>query len=74
MLGLVGSALRRDRGIGNHRKAALATEVVRATVKPRTTVPYQVDGDYLGQADRLEFTWEPESLRLIVPHPPEAES
>jgi diacylglycerol kinase family enzyme len=68
MLGLLGSALRGDRGIGTHRKAALATEVIRATVKPRTTVPYQVDGDYLGEADHLEFTWEPESLRLIVPH------
>ena len=74
MLGLVASALRRDRGIGSHRKAALATEVVRATVRPRTTVPYQVDGDYLGEADHLEFTWEPESLRLIVPHQPEPDS
>jgi diacylglycerol kinase family enzyme len=74
MLGLVASALRRDRGIGNHRKVTLATDVVRATVTPRTTVPYQVDGDYLGEADRLEFTWEPESLRLIVPHQPEPDS
>ena len=69
ILGLVGVALRSDKGISSRRKVTVTSGVVRAVLTPRTTVPYQVDGDYLGDAGRLEFTWEPESLRLIVPHP-----
>jgi diacylglycerol kinase family enzyme len=68
LVGLVASALRGDGGILNYRKVTAATDVVRAVLTPRTTVPYQVDGDYLGETGRLEFTWEPHSLRLIVPH------
>jgi diacylglycerol kinase family enzyme len=67
LLSLVGSALRSREGIGQHRKVTVATDVVRAVMTPRDTVPYQVDGDYLGETGRLEFTWEPGSLRLIVP-------
>jgi diacylglycerol kinase family enzyme len=68
MLSLAGSALRSHEGIGQHRKVTTTTDVVRAVLTPRGTVPYQVDGDYLGETGRLEFTWEPDSLRLIVPH------
>ena len=31
--------------------------------------PYQVDGDYLGEIDRLGFRHEPDSLDLVVPDP-----
>ena len=55
------------RGIGGRRKVTVVDEVVRAVLTPSTTVPYQVDGDYLGDTGDLEFRWEPESLRLIVP-------
>jgi diacylglycerol kinase family enzyme len=68
MLSLTASALRSQEGIGHHRKVTTATDVVRAVLTARGTVPYQVDGDYLGETGKLEFTWEPDSLRLIVPH------
>jgi len=68
ILGLAGSALRRDGGIGHHRKVTVTTEVTKAVLTPRAPVPYQVDGDYLGETGRLNFTWEPDSLLLIVPH------
>ena len=29
--------------------------------------PYQVDGDYLGETEHLEFRHEPEILRLVMP-------
>jgi diacylglycerol kinase family enzyme len=29
--------------------------------------PYQLDGDYLGETNKLIFTWEPEAVRLIIP-------
>jgi diacylglycerol kinase family enzyme len=33
--------------------------------------PYQVDGDHLGSTRRLEFRYEPDALRLVVPERPE---
>jgi hypothetical protein len=29
--------------------------------------PYQVDGDHLGEVERLDFTYEPAALSLVVP-------
>ena len=29
--------------------------------------PYQVDGDYLGEVQRLELVHEPAALRLVLP-------
>jgi diacylglycerol kinase family enzyme len=67
MLSLAAIALRGGDGFGRRRKAMLVTDVVRAVVRPFRPVPYQVDGDYLGDATHLEFRWEPEQLRLVVP-------
>ena len=67
LLSLAAIALRGGDGFGRRRKAMLVTDVVRAVVRPFRPVPYQVDGDYLGDATHLEFRWEPEQLRLVVP-------
>jgi diacylglycerol kinase family enzyme len=67
LLSLTAIALRGGDGFGRRRKAILVTDVVRAVVRPYRPVPYQVDGDYLGDAAHLEFRWEPEQLRLVVP-------
>ena len=32
-----------------------------------TPIPYQVDGDYLGEATRLEFRHVPDAVRLVFP-------
>ena len=42
-------------------------DVVRAVIRPYAPVPYQVDGDYLGDTEHLEFRWEPDHLRLDRP-------
>jgi diacylglycerol kinase family enzyme len=34
------------------------------------TVPYQVDGDFLGETGRLEFHHVPDAVRLVFPAPP----
>jgi diacylglycerol kinase family enzyme len=71
ILRLASSALRRDaaqRGIRQHRKLTVVDDVVAATLTPYKPIPYQVDGDYLGESDCLTFKWEPDSLRLIMPH------
>jgi diacylglycerol kinase family enzyme len=41
--------------------------VMSATITGTEPFPYQVDGDYLGEVDRLEFTYEPGVLTLVVP-------
>ena len=33
----------------------------------RVPFPYQVDGDYLGEIDRLRFRHEPDALSLVIP-------
>lgn len=70
VLGMAAAAIRSDaatRGVGRHRKVAIIRDVVRASLHPYRPLPYQVDGDYLGDSTHLDFRWEPESLRLIVP-------
>jgi diacylglycerol kinase family enzyme len=67
LLRLTASALRGHSGVGNQRKVTVVDDVTEALLTPRGDVPYQVDGDYLGNAGRLEFRWEPDSLRLVMP-------
>ena len=56
-----GKLLRRSRWV-DHR-----TDVEAATVRAYGPVPYQVDGDHLGDAEVLEFRHEPEVLDLVMP-------
>jgi diacylglycerol kinase family enzyme len=70
VLGLVAVALRGGDGFDRRRKVTVVTDVVRAVLRPYAPVPYQVDGDYLGDTEHLEFRWEPDHLRLIVPGDP----
>ena len=67
VLGLAAAALRGNEGLRTSRKVSVVDDVVRAVVTPRTDVPYQVDGDFLGDSTHLEFRWLPDSLRLVVP-------
>lgn len=67
VLGLAAIALRGGEGFNRRRKVMVVNDVVAATFQPRETVPYQVDGDYLGDTAHLRFGWEPDQLRLIVP-------
>jgi diacylglycerol kinase family enzyme len=43
------------------------TDVHGVVFEDATPFPYQLDGDYLGETNKLIFTWEPESVRLIIP-------
>ena len=42
-------------------------DLERLTITGHGPFPYQVDGDHLGDADRLELTWVPDVLTLAVP-------
>ncbi len=39
----------------------------RLTISGHGPFPYQADGDYLGESDRLELMWEPDVLTLVLP-------
>lgn len=43
------------------------TDQARIVVEGHGPFPYQVDGDYLGEIDRLEVTHAPGALRLVLP-------
>ncbi len=38
-----------------------------ARLSRRTTMPYQLDGDHLGDRSSLELGWQPDALSLVVP-------
>jgi diacylglycerol kinase family enzyme len=48
-------------------------DLERVTVSGHGPFPYQADGDYLGETDRLELEWVPDVLRLVVPGPADPE-
>ncbi len=39
----------------------------RLTISGHGQFPFQVDGDYLGETDRLDLAWVPEALTLVIP-------
>jgi diacylglycerol kinase family enzyme len=39
----------------------------RLTISGHGSFPYQADGDYLGETDRLDIVWEPDQLTLAMP-------
>ena len=61
------STLRSADGVRSGRGVDLRTDIRAATVRSDVAVPYQMDGDYLGEVTEIEFAWEPDVLRLVVP-------
>jgi diacylglycerol kinase family enzyme len=45
-------------------------QFVVEAIDPDRPVPYQVDGDYLGDTSRLEFDHVPDAVRLVFPRTP----
>ena len=43
------------------------TDVSSVAVTADTPFPWQVDGDYLGEVERLDVAYQPDALTLIVP-------
>jgi len=67
-LRIVGSALGYGRPIGTHRKLDLRTDLDAFCVRAKgEALPYQVDGDYLGELTEGRFSHEPDALRLVMP-------
>ena len=42
-------------------------DVNRMVVEHEEPFPYQLDGDYLGDVERLQFDFVPDAVRLVFP-------
>jgi diacylglycerol kinase family enzyme len=67
LVGAAISALRGGRRLRHRRRVTHGADLDEIVVTGYGPFPYQVDGDYLGEADRLVLSWEPDTLTLIVP-------
>jgi hypothetical protein len=61
------TSLRSATGLGQLRKLAYRHHLTKVVITGYGPFPYQVDGDYLGEVESLEFTWEQDALRLVLP-------
>jgi diacylglycerol kinase family enzyme len=64
---IVGSLLGALRGGGVEPSAHLDEQIDldRLVIEDERPFPYQVDGDYLGESERLEFRHVPDAVRLV---------
>lgn len=69
MLGIIGSALGIGGPVRSRPEVAYDANVSSATVVGRAAFPYQLDGDYLGEVERIDLHHEPAVLDLVVPDP-----
>jgi len=66
--GVVMSALGSGRWARNHPRIDYRRDVHALVVSARDQpFPYQVDGDFVGDADRLELRYEPATLEVFMP-------
>ncbi len=67
LLNLVGRSLSSGGGLRTGRHVDVRHDQAEVTVEGHGAFPYQVDGDYLGEIDRLVLRHEPNALRLVLP-------
>ncbi len=53
--------------LGRRPKVAYAGGLQALRIRGRGPVPYQLDGDYLGQVEDLELVYTPDLLNLVMP-------
>ena len=69
LLAAAGSALGSGRALRGQRRIDYRPDLDRLTIVGHGPFPYQVDGDYLGHAERLELRHEPDALSVVSPIP-----
>lgn len=67
-LSAAGSAMARGKRIKQNDAVVQLADLEQLTfVANRGPFPWQVDGDYLGEVERIEVRYVPDALRLVVP-------
>ena len=67
LIGGAASALGSGRRLKRDRRIDRRSDLAEVTITGHGPVPYQVDGDYLGDIDRLVLKHEPDCLDLVMP-------
>jgi diacylglycerol kinase family enzyme len=67
LLGVATAAMGFGRSLGAYRLVDCREGLDGLRVVGHQPFPYQVDGDYLGEASELTFRHEPDALRLLIP-------
>ena len=68
MLRTMAAALRGG-GVPHYPWLDIRTDVRHLVVSDARAFPYQLDGDYLGEIQKVEFEFVPDALRLVRSHP-----
>jgi len=61
---IVLDALRPPAGVTANKFLDLRSDLTSATLRARRPVPVQVDGDFIGTFDEIDFRHHPNALRL----------
>jgi diacylglycerol kinase family enzyme len=67
MLKIVGSAMMTGRYLRQHGNTDFRNDIASFEVSGFAPFPYQLDGDYVGDVEKLTVQHEPEKLRIYVP-------
>jgi diacylglycerol kinase family enzyme len=63
----IGSALGSGKVLRRHPRLVHQADVKALTILGSGPFPYQVDGDHLGDVERLDFTYEEDALTIVLP-------
>jgi diacylglycerol kinase family enzyme len=66
-MAVIMSALGSGKVLHRHPRLVHRADVASLTVLGSGPFPYQVDGDHLGDVERLDFTYEDDALTIVVP-------
>ncbi len=67
VMAAVGSALGSGKVLRRHPSLVHRADIESLAVLGTGPFPYQVDGDHLGDVERLDFTYDDDALTIVVP-------
>jgi diacylglycerol kinase family enzyme len=67
LLRIIGSALTSGKALRRSRWVDIRSDLEALTIRAYGPVPYQVDGDYLGDIEQLDFRHDPDIIDLVLP-------
>jgi diacylglycerol kinase family enzyme len=67
LVGAAAGALGFGRDLKRRKNIDVRTDLQQLSVRGHGPFPYQVDGDYLGEIEQLDFRHAPDALRLVLP-------
>ena len=67
VVGMLTSAMGSGKRLRTNRQVDHRPDLLSFTVSGHGPFPYQVDGDFLGQAEELAISYEPHALAIVAP-------